>query len=215
MNTFDTASALVPLVRYDPRFARAVGKWMLNAANAARLLYPDEMPAKYQAAEDLKDTVKSVIAYEAISPNRNGQPIFADRDDWGPETRGRISQFSLYGSSHVGIFGAIIHRTSVEKILMLDCLATDFFRDTAYPTYLLFNPCADGKDVQIDLGPKRVDLYDAVSQRVIAKNVCGATLLRLPEDSAVVLVLTPPGGKITHQGSKRVIDGVVIDYHVH
>ena len=83
MNTFDTASPLVPLVRYDQRFARAIGKWMLNAANAARLFYPDEMPAKYQSAADLKDAVKGLIAYEAISPNRNGQPIFADRDDWG------------------------------------------------------------------------------------------------------------------------------------
>ena len=49
MNTFDTASPLVPLVRDDPRFARAIGKWMLNAVNAARLFYPEELPAKHQA----------------------------------------------------------------------------------------------------------------------------------------------------------------------
>ncbi len=219
MNTFDTASPLVPLVRYDPRFARAIGKWMLNAANAARLFYPDELPTEYQAAADLKDAVKSVIAYEAISPNRNGQPIFADRDDWGPETRGpagleRISQFSLYGSSHAGIFGAIIHRTSDERILMLDCLATDFYRDKAYPTYLIFNPYAEEKEVRIDVGPKRVDLYDAVLQTVIATNVCGTTTLKLAKDSAVVIVLTPVGGKVTHVETKRLIDGVVVDYRV-
>ena len=212
MNTFDTASPLVPLVRYDPRFARAIGKWMLNAANAARLFYPDEMPAKYQSAADLKDAVKGVIAYEAISPNRNGQPIFADRDDWGPETRDRISQFSLYGSSHAGIFGAIIRRTSDEKILMLDCLATDFFRDNAYPTYLLFNPYTEDRDVRIDVGPKPVDIYDAVLQSVIVRDVRGTTTLKLATDSAVVIVLTPVGGRMTQHGAKRLVDGVVVDY---
>ena len=70
-----------------------------------RLFYPDELPAKYQSAADLKDAVKGAIAYEAISPNRNGQPIFADRDDWGPETRDRISQFSLYGLSKSAFSG--------------------------------------------------------------------------------------------------------------
>ena len=131
MNTFDTASPLVPLVRYDPRFARAIGKWMLNAANAARLFYPEELPDKYQSAFDLKAFTRNAIAYEALSPNRKGQPIFADRDDWGPETREPTAQFSLYGSSHAGIFGAIVGRTSDEAILQLDCLATDFFRDKA------------------------------------------------------------------------------------
>ena len=117
MNTFDTASPLVPLVRYDPRFARAIGKWMLNAANAARFFYPEELPDKYQSASKLKAVVKNVIGYEAISPNRNGQPIFADRDDWGPETNGKISQFTLYGSSHVGIFA----RSSTAQAMIKSC----------------------------------------------------------------------------------------------
>ena len=201
MNTFDTASPLVPLVRYDPRFARAIGKWMLNAANAARLFYPDELPARYQVADDLKDAVKGVIAYEAISPNRNGQPIFADRDDWGPGTRDRISQFSLYGSSHAGIFGAIVRRTSDERILMLDCLATDFFRDKAYPTYLLFNPYPEDKEVRIDVGPKRVDLYDAVSHGV-GENVCGMNHLATGKEFGRRVVMTPVGGKITCKAQK-------------
>lgn len=40
-NTFSLASSFIPLVRYDSRFARTIGKWMLNAANNARLFYPD------------------------------------------------------------------------------------------------------------------------------------------------------------------------------
>ncbi len=38
MNTFITAMPMVPLVRYEDRYSREIGKWMLNAANAARLI---------------------------------------------------------------------------------------------------------------------------------------------------------------------------------
>jgi hypothetical protein len=48
MNTFEQVGALVPMVRYDPRFARAIGKWVLNAANAARLFYPKYLPPDHQ-----------------------------------------------------------------------------------------------------------------------------------------------------------------------
>ncbi|HET54495.1 MAG TPA: laminin G, partial [Ignavibacteria bacterium] len=41
MNTFQQAGALLPLLRYDDRFADALGKWMLNAANATRYFYPN------------------------------------------------------------------------------------------------------------------------------------------------------------------------------
>ncbi len=44
MNTVEQAGALVPLVRYDDRYARAIGKWMLNAANASRLFYTNYLP---------------------------------------------------------------------------------------------------------------------------------------------------------------------------
>ncbi|HEX9974592.1 MAG TPA: laminin G, partial [bacterium] len=44
MNGFEMAGALVPMVRYDDRFARAIGKWMLNIANASRLFYPNYLP---------------------------------------------------------------------------------------------------------------------------------------------------------------------------
>ncbi len=37
MNTYDAAWPLVPLVRYDQTRANAIGKWMLHAANAAKL----------------------------------------------------------------------------------------------------------------------------------------------------------------------------------
>jgi hypothetical protein len=217
MNTVDTASALVPLVRYDARFAHAVGKWMLNAANASRLFYPDEIPDRYQAIPELKALVKNAIAYEAMSPDRHGQPIFADRDDWGAGTWGptnfqKVSNFTLYGTAHVGIFGGIISKTSDEKILQLDCLKTDFFRLKAYPTHLVFNPYPQSKQVTLSLSDKPVDLYDLVSHAFIKRAVKGQVAIKLSGDSAIVIVQTPVGGNVTRQGAHFMIDGVVVDY---
>lgn len=217
MNTVDTASALVPLVRYDARYARAVGKWMLNAANASRLFYPDEIPDRYQAAPELRLLMKNAVAYEAMSPNRQGQPIFADRDDWGVGTWGptnlqRVSHFTLYGASHVGIFGGIVNRTSNERILQLDCLKTDFFRRKAYPTHLIFNPYPKNKKVDIQLGEKPVDLYDTVSHAFIKRAVKGRVSLKMAGDSAMVIVQTPAGARTTRQGNHLLVDGVVVDY---
>ena len=55
LNGVQQAGALVPLVRYDKRFARAVGKWMLNVANATRLMYPGYLPSNLQDADTWSD----------------------------------------------------------------------------------------------------------------------------------------------------------------
>ncbi|MFW6222658.1 MAG: hypothetical protein ACOC3T_03500, partial [Bacteroidota bacterium] len=69
MNTFDMAWPLVPMVRYDPRYAEAVGKWMLNAANAARLFYANEIPDDHQSLPQYKNLTRNVIAYEGLIKN--------------------------------------------------------------------------------------------------------------------------------------------------
>ena len=68
MNTFDMAASIVPIVRYDERFANAVGKWMLNLANAARLFYPAYLPEGQQTDYNwsVKYDTNSSIAYEGL-----------------------------------------------------------------------------------------------------------------------------------------------------
>ena len=95
---------------------------------------------------------------------------------------------------------------------MLDCLATDFFRDKAYPTYLLYNPYRKDKMVRIDVGDKPVDLYDAVAHAFVVRGACGQTPLRLAADQAAVVVLVPTGGTVARNGSKLLVNGVVVDY---
>jgi hypothetical protein len=68
MNTFEAASSLVPLVRYDERFARAIGKWMLNAANSARLFYATGLPEDQQTDAEWSKRYdpRCCIAYEGL-----------------------------------------------------------------------------------------------------------------------------------------------------
>ena len=211
MNTFAQAGALVPLVRYDDRYARAIGKWMLNLANAARLFYPGELPEGHESCAFWNDDPKRVIAYEGLRYEWNGKGPYATGDpvalQWGPATdRG------LYGSGYVGLLGGIVGATDDEKILQLDCLATDFYRGSAYPTYLYYNPYDTARRVSVDVGPRPCDLYDACSDAFLRRDARGRTTITIPADSAVLLVLPPAGGRETRRGGKTLVDGVVIDY---
>ncbi|MEI6394208.1 MAG: hypothetical protein WCT12_24275 [Verrucomicrobiota bacterium] len=375
MNTFQWAGALAPLARYDTRYARDIGKWTLNLANAARLFYPNAHDAGRQSsyAWAKAHDGKSVIAYEGIRKWKRGAAtacadyrtvrgniargsfvsthfrhesppdceVFEEasgdgppfehiwefnlppaRERWlvvaaeridgghasnvfqfsfsshpdGPYTRafavsgagpaqvlelpaalrnklyvkaessdrsagwkgpdklavdamaisyqstiGPFAQgdlvvtfidllkeatvpivlyrpasaatdLGLYGSSHVGILGGIIKRTNVEQILQLDLLKTDYFHAPAYPTCLYYNPCASTKTVEIEVGSEARDIYDAVSDQFLQKNAQGRARITIPSDAAMVVVLTPAGGKILREGKRTVIDNVIIRY---
>jgi hypothetical protein len=233
--TFHMASSLVPLTRYEPRLARAVGKWMLNAASNARLFYSGEIPDEYQIVPELKEISRNVIAYElllgrgvkkffpaedTLLEKHKGASFVAARDlweSWSPATGQKYvfppaSNFSLYSSTSVGIFGAIISRTDDEKILQLDCLKTDYFHAAAYPTHLYFNPYTEDREIRVDTGPKRVDLYDAVSKRWLKKGAAGKTAVRLTGDSAAMIVQVPSGAKLQRIAGKLLANGVVVDF---
>jgi hypothetical protein len=68
METLYFAGALPPLVRYDQRYARAIGKYMLNVANSVRLFYPGAHDAAHQTCFDWANTYDpdNCIGYEAL-----------------------------------------------------------------------------------------------------------------------------------------------------
>jgi hypothetical protein len=376
MNTFQWAGAIVPLARYDTRYARDIGKWMLNLSNAARLFYPNAHDAEHQSnyAWSAENDSKSAIAYEGIRKWKRGATVAnadfrstrgkllrgnvasthargevppdlevfeeetgagapfqhvwefelpnsakrwlvvaADRidgghvgnsfrfsfasDPEGPYTtafsvsgadsvhvvelpdslpdkllyvkaesgeqaapwsgqdqlavdamaisyRSRIGPFAqgdqrvtfvdlleeatvpivlyrpesattdlgLYGSSHVGILGGIIKRTNVECILQLDLLKTDYFHANAYPTYLYYNPYANAKIVEIDVGDKLADVYDAVTGKFLQRGVSGRVQFAIPADTAQVVVLTPAGGEMRCDGKRTLVGDIVVRY---
>jgi len=224
MNTYEAALPLVSMVRYDPSYAKAIGKWMLNAANAARLFYPQYMPADHQTISKLADVTKGVIAYEGIIrksgykqfENLKGPVAQGDGPQWVAGKNPWESQFSVYGSGHAGIFGSIIRATNVPGILQLNLLATDFYHDKAYPSFLYYNPYSTSKmiDIKIDQD-KKADLYDMVSGSFIARNVSSASSIKISPQNAAVIVVVPSHGKISHQGKKMLVNGIVVDYGVH
>jgi len=211
MNTFAQAAALVPLVRYDPRYARAIGKWMLNLSNSARLFYPGELPPEHQTSRFWQGDPEHGIAYEGLRHHWQGKSPCATGDplamNWGPKT-----DLGLYGSSYVGMLGSIVRPTDVPCILQLDCLATDFFRSTAYPTFLCYNPYPQDRSFQLDIGSAPADLYDAVAHRFVAKSVDEQVNVTLPADSAALFVVTPARGQWTRAGKRTLVDGIVIDW---
>ncbi len=218
MNTFATAMPMVPLTRYEDRYSREIGKWMLNAANAARLFYGNAHSNQNQSSEFWTGDPQSAIAYEGLrhhwlGGNSDGEELYAAGDPltygWGPET-----DFALYGSAMAGVFGSIIKTTNVDKVLQLDLLATDFYRGPAHNTYLYYNPHTTTSSVAIPLGNDQLyDLYDAAANRFIARGVSGNTYFDLAADDAVMLVQIPSGGKQTFDGRRMLVDGVVVDYN--
>jgi hypothetical protein len=223
MNTYDAAWPLVPMVRYNQSYAIAIGKWMLNAANASRFFYPQYMPDVHETNPELAGVSKGVIGYEGMirqssykeHENLKGPVAQGDGPLWVPGKNPKESQFSVYGSGHVGIFGSIIETTNVSGILKLNVLATDFFHDKAYPTFLYYNPYTSTKTVSLKIGKgKKVNLYNTVSGRFIAKNVTSTFQIKLSPVHAAVIVIVPANGKISYSGSKMFVNGIVVDYMV-
>lgn len=217
MNTFATALPMVPLTRYEDRYARAIGKWMLNAASAARLFYANAHAPQNQSSEFWTGDPASSVAYEGLRHHWldefDGQELYAAGDPltygWGPQT-----DFALYGGAFAGVFGSIIKTTNVDKILQLDLLATDSYRGAAHPTYLYYNPHAATQAVAIDLGPTGLfDLYDSAANQFLARGVRGPTMFNVPAADAVMLVAIPAGGKQTFDGRRMLVDDVVVDYN--
>ncbi len=213
MNGFEQAGALVPMVRYDDRFARAIGKWMLNIANATRFFYANYLPDGNQDSEGWSHQYdpNSYIAHEALKETWNSISPFATGDYI--EKGGGATNLGLYGSSHVGIFGGIIDTTNVPMILRLDVRKTDYFQDKAYPTFLYFNPYSGNQTVEIDVGTGQHDLYDAVSNTFLKKNINGPTSFSIAGDAAVLVVITPAGGMVQYELDKMLINGIVVDNH--
>jgi hypothetical protein len=222
MNSFDMAWPLVPMVRYDSRYAEAIGKWMLNVANAARLFYPYEIDDNHQWLAAKKEITKDVIAYEGLrkidytykKESLSGvSPVaLGDGPQWiqgQPET----SMFSLYSSAQVGIFGSIIRKTNVEKILQLNCNATDFYQRNSFPTYLYYNPYDSIQTVCFYTGNKtKVDLYDALLNEYVAKDVSDESCFEMKAKSARLMVVLPAGSAIVKDNDAYMVGSKVVSY---
>ena len=220
MNTYDAMWPLVPMVRYDQRYANTIGKWMLNASNAMKFFYPYEMADDHQTIPEAKKHTKGVIAYEGLikeSHLENFQNLEApiaigDGPHWvkgNPD----VSQFSVYGSGHVGIAGSIISRTNVENILQLDLLATDFYRADAFPSFLYYNPNQEDKTVNIEVGKYKVKIYNTIKRAFVGNDITNKFSFNIDKQQSALLVIVPQEALISEVNGKLFADEVVIDYN--
>ena len=221
MNTFDMAWALIPIVKYDPGYAKTIGKWMLNTANATRLFYPYEIPDENQWLPELKEITRNVIGYEGLKKVdaydkdilKGVSPVaLGDGPNWvlsQPEQ----SMFSIYGSAHVGIFGSIIEKTNVDQILKLNCQSTDFYAEYNYPTHLFYNPYAESKEVIYqNESENKIDLFDAISGKLVATNIYEEGKFTLPGDEAFLIIAIPAGSELMYEGRRAIVDNKTAFY---
>ncbi|MBQ9410626.1 MAG: hypothetical protein IJU21_03350 [Bacteroidales bacterium] len=200
MNCYEMAWPLVPMVKYAPQFARAIGKWMLNNASASRLFFPGEIDDQYQFLPEMKNLTGNIIGYEGLRKRdrygkKEGTPMAeGDGPSWTGENPPE-TMFSLYSTSPIGIFGSIISTTDVEGILSLDCNVTDFYAPRPYPVHLLYNPHKESKVVSYYPAGK-ADLFDVVSYNYLAQAVSGIASIEIPADTAVLVVELPAGAEL-------------------
>jgi hypothetical protein len=220
MNSVVMAWPLVPLVKYEPQYAKAIGKYMLNAVNASRLFYPDEIDSLHQWLPEMKDITHGIIGYEGIrkmddyrKPSLIGVTPVATGD--GPKWavgQPKESMFSLYSTSIAGIFAAIVHTTEVEGILALDCNATDFYGDNPFPEFLYYNPYDEIKTITYQ-SEEPVDLFDILSRTYLAKGQQGNIAIQIPAEGACLLVELPAGTLMEAEGKRLKVNDKVITYY--
>lgn len=219
MNSIKTAWPLVPMVKYEPRFANAIGKWMLNNVNACRLFYPDEIDDKHQWLPELKAYTNSIVAYEGLryedhfnKPElKDVHPVaLGDGPNWNPNNP-KESMFSLYSTSPVGILGAMVDTTDVTGILRLNCNTTDFYAEKPYPVYLYYNPHAETQTITYH--PTTIaDVFDIVSKEYVARGINGTTRIEISANQARVLTELPAGTRIERKNNRLIANGHVIAY---
>jgi len=219
MNSVAMAWPLVPMVKYEPQYATAIGKYMLNAVNASRLFYPDQVDNAHQWLPEMKNITHGIIGYEGLRKMDDyGKPILkgispvsiGDGPKW-VTGQPKESMFSVYSTSIVGVFGAIVHKTDVDGILALDCNATDFYGVNKYPVFLYYNPYSEVKTVTYTSSAS-VDLFDIISKKYMANGVDGQVSIVLPANQASLIVVLPAGTILRNDGTRITAGDVVIAY---
>lgn len=240
MGSYQGPAWLLPVARYDQRYARSIARYALNAANSSRFFLGIDLDADHQDHLDWRKSLPSnegfLFSYEGLRsephradashdfrPYATGDPLaifsrkYARNDAaqyWidKQEFSHNSQNISLYMGNHIGFLGGVFNATDVPGIIAWDLLKTDYFHPRADPTFLIYNPHPDEKTIHFDTGPTPHDLYDTVTGQFLGRNVSGPQPITLKPDQAIVLVLTPASSQPKRVGHTLLIDDVAIDY---
>lgn len=176
------ATAVVPMLKYDQRYAVEVGRYLLQLTNSLNLFYDKN-------TSPLKEAYHNLIPAEKVERNR------LDSEQ----------ELSVLGGSYLGLLGAMIEATNVEGILKVDLNVNDYYlhEEDTKPSYLIFNPYDQEQEVEYQVTTDgEVNLYDSVSQKFIEKNVTAQTKIKIKATDAVIITeipVTPDENKYDEQ----------------
>jgi len=146
MNSYAAAGIIIPTVRYEPQYARLLGRWLLQLAANANLFYPNTLPTNMQSsAAWVQQTGVQSISYEGVRHLGTTTP-YATGDATAP-----IQDLNPYGTWGSGWMAALFQTSNVPGILQIDCVATEAFAAPAHPTYLFYNPYATATQVTLNV----------------------------------------------------------------
>ena len=191
------ATAIVPTLKYDQRYAVEVGRYLLQLTNSLNLFYDEKQSA-------LSDQYHHLIPTEKVERNH-------------PESEQNLSVLS---GAYLGLLGAMIESTNVDGILKVNLNTNDYYmnEEETNPSYLLFNPHEQEQEVEYTTTSQgEVNLYDSVSQQFIEERVQGQVKIKIKAADAVVITeisVTPEDNiydeqrKVEHEVKGKVLASV-------
>jgi hypothetical protein len=204
MNTYVTAALIAPVVRYAPRYAKAIGRYLINVAHNSKIFFPDGLPPQLQNNYDwVEDTGIKCISYEGV---RNlGKTIPYGTGDYS-------KNFNPYGAWGVGLYGAMFEDTEYLDVLCVNITNIEFHAPASFLTYLLYNGSSNSRTIRLPLQNGHYDIYDTCSHTVVATDVEGSAEILIPSEEVMVLVLIPSGAVIKKENGRLFADGIPVDY---
>jgi hypothetical protein len=213
MNGFQQVAALAPLAKYDKRYAKAIGKWILNVTNASRLFYWNALPPENQDSYEWASVYdpSACIPYESMKESYSGKTPLAT----GDAKRGgwAYTNLSLYSGSSVGYLAGVVKTTNIPDILRIDLNKTDFYGDNRLISWLYYNPGNSPKNVDVILPAGTYNIYEAITETTLFNSVSGIIELPVPSGEVRILKLYPAGINPVSTGRRLYAGNEILDYN--
>lgn len=151
-----------------------------------------------------KDGKRDTEWDKSVTPYASGD---AFTFDWGGET-----DYGLYGSSHVGLFGGTIEYTDVPMIIRTDLNKLDVYSGGNIPFWMYYNPYNEAKQVTVTLQNAGSRLYDTITKTYVQTSAGenGTVKMTIPADTTFILAEIPQGAEVVKNGSNYTCNGEFI-----
>ena len=175
MNTYAAAGLIAPVVRYEPQYARLLGRWLLHRRRQRQPLLSRTLSHEHAVQRRLGATNRRAEhLLRRRPPSRRHDALRhrrCHRADSGSESLRRLGE-RLHGR-------VCSKRPTCRAFSRSTASPPKRFRQPTCPTVLFYNPYAVAKQVTVSVGPNAKHLYDSVTGAFLATNVTGTATLTL------------------------------------